>query len=367
MGILIRWSKKEEWLRRKMKKRQKFTPEQISALQALINNKESSKSEALRAQAVLLINAKANPEQIQLITGLDGKYAFKLRKKYLETGISSLTDKRKKKPRALLTRGQREQIAKILAEATPKEFGFEATFWTTAILGWLIKEQYGVQYKSKTPLYLLFKQAKFSFHKPGGVYRKRNQEEVDAWKKEMAPVLKNAFDEEKVVILVADEMILSTQTTFQKIWLPQGEYPKIDISNKRDRRCIYGFLNIKTGREHAFKTEKINSEETRKILDQIGNLYKNKKIILIWDGAPWHRSDEIKEFLTSTKHSFQLFRFPPYTPDENPQEHVWKAGRSHITHNKFIGNIDTAADEFVKYLNNTDFNYKLFDPGVILK
>ena len=348
-----------------MQKREKLTPIQVSELQDLINHKESSKAEALRAQAALLINAKANQEQIKMLTGFDGKYAFKLRKRYLEKGLGALIDKRKPKPRALLTRGQRVQIAKVLKEATPKEFGFEEIFWSTAILGWLIREQYGVQYKSKTPLYLLFKEAKFTFHKPSGQYHKRNQADVDSWKKMMEPVIQSAYADEDTVILVADEMILSTQTTFQKIWLPQGEYPKIDISNKRARRCIYGFLDIKTGREHAFKTEKINSEETCKILSQVGHIYRDKKIILVWDGAPWHRSEIIKEFLATTEYVFQLFRFPPYAPDENPQEHVWKAGRSNVTHNEFIESIDKASDQFVKYLNNTNFHYQFFSPGVI--
>lgn len=350
-----------------MQKRERFTSKQTNELQDLINQKESSKSEALRAQAVLLINAKANQEQIKMLTGFDGKYAYKLRKKYLEKGLNALIDKRKPKQRALLTRGQRTQVAKVLKEATPREFGFKEDFWSTAMLGWIIKEQYGVQYKSKTPLYLLFKEAKFTYHKPDRKYHKRNQADVDNWQVTMAPIIQSAYADEKTVILVADEMILSTQTTFQKIWLPQGEFPRIDISNKRARRCIYGFLDIKTGREYAFKTEKINSEETCKILNQIGHIYRNYKIILIWDSAPWHHSDMIKEFLTSTKFSFQLFRFPPYAPDENPQEHVWKAGRSNVTHNKFIENIDKASDEFVNYLNVTNFNYQFFNPGVISK
>lgn len=348
-----------------MKKSNLFTLEQIGELQALINNKESSKAEALRAQAALLINVRAGKEQIEMLTGFDEKYAYKLRKRYLNKGVNALTDKRKPKQRALLTRGQRVQIAKALKEMTPREFGFKEDFWSTAILGWVIKEQYGVQYKSKTPLYLLFKEAKFTYHKPDHKYHKRNQDDVNNWKITMEPIIQSAYADEETVVLVADEMILSTQTTFQKIWLPQGEFPKIDISNKRARRCIYGFLDIKTGREYAFKTEKINSEETCKILNQIGHVYKDKKIVLVWDGAPWHRSDMIKEFLASTKFSFQLFRFPPYAPDENPQEHVWKAGRSKATHNKFIENIDKASDEFVKYLNDTIFDYQFFDPGVI--
>ncbi|MBI3458886.1 transposase [Candidatus Azambacteria bacterium] len=49
--------------------------------------------------------------------------------------------------------------------------------------------------------------------------------------------------------------------------------------------------------------------------------------------------------------------FPPYSPEENPQEHVWKNGRALVTNNKFIENIDETANEFKKYLKKTMFHY----------
>ncbi|MBU4305720.1 MAG: hypothetical protein KJ893_08930, partial [Candidatus Omnitrophica bacterium] len=49
--------------------------------------------------------------------------------------------------------------------------------------------------------------------------------------------------------------------------------------------------------------------------------------------------------------------FPRSAPEENPQEHVWKQGRSKVTHNKFIENIDKTTNEFVDYLNNSKFRY----------
>ena len=343
-----------------MRKRKKLTEEQIQELKFLINDKKSSKKEVMRCQAVLLINESGSTDLINTLVGFNEKYAYKLRQKYLKMGVSVLLDKCKKAPKELLTRGQRVEIMRILKTLTPRDFGINEDFWSTSILGKLIKEQYNVEYKSKTSYYLLFKQAKFSFHKPAGRYKKHDQKAIDKWEKEMNPIITSAYKDEKVEIIVADEMILTSQTTFQKIWLPEGAYPKIDIANIRKRRGIYGFLDSKTGNQYAFKTEKINSEETIKILNKIGKIYKKKKILLLWDGAPWHRSDIIKKFLNTTKHSFQLFRFPPYAPDLNPQEHVWKAGRSKITHNEHIGNIDKITHQFVNYLNQTKFNYKFF-------
>lgn len=184
---------------------------------------------------------------------------------------------------------------------------------------------------------------------------------IDEWKKEIKKKLE-AFDFKKdAVLLAADEMILTTQTTCQKVWLPQGDFPLVDISVERKRRCIYGFLNVITGQENAFKTESANSEFTCKTLNKIGRLYPKQKIVIVWDNASWHKSKNVRNFLSETKHYFHLINFPPYAPDENPQEHVWKAGREYASHNRFISNIDKAAGEFVDYLNKTTFDYKFLD------
>jgi transposase len=173
-------------------------------------------------------------------------------------------------------------------------------------------------------------------------------------------VVEKCIEDPNVVLLTEDEMILTTNTTFQKIWLPVGESPKIDISNNRKRRGIYGFLNAKTGQENAFKTEYVNSKETVKVLDEIGKVYPNKNIVILWDNAKWHNSKEVKGFLSTTTHKIHLIHLPPYAPELNPQEHVWKAGRANVTHNKFIENIDSATDGFVAYLNNSIFKYEIF-------
>ena len=72
-------------------------------------------------------------------------------------------------------------------------------------------------------------------------------------------------------------MILTTKTTTQRIWLPIGHFPKIEESSDRKRRGIYGFLDIKTGQEYAFKADGLNSKETCAILDKLGKKFVGKK------------------------------------------------------------------------------------------
>lgn len=162
------------------------------------------------------------------------------------------------------------------------------------------------------------------------------------------------------MVLCEDEMIISTRTTFQKIWLKKGEYPKIEVSDTKKNKSIYGFLNLKTDKEHAFVRERQNMCITTEVLKEIRALYPNQKVLLLWDGAGWHKGSVVQGFIKEDG-KIEIIYFPPYSPEENPQEHVWKEGRSKITHNKLIPDIEKAASDFVNYLNNNNFPYKLLN------
>lgn len=311
------------------------------------------------AQAILLVDRKQPVEVIKLLTGLGRSRAFWLRKQYLENGKKAL----EVKPRGinkLLTKEQLAEIIKTVKTKKPKDLGFYEgyEFWNTGVLASYIEEKYHVRYKSKTSYYLIFKRVKFTYHKPGRVYQKHDPLRVKLWRKEIAPKIRQAWKDSNTVILCEDEMKLSTQTTFQKIWLPAGEYPEVKVSNKKESRSIYGFLNIKTGREHAFKTLWQNMYITRDQLVKIRKIYPIEKVLLLWDGPGSHRGKEVAKY-TDVDGKIEVVYFPPYSPDENPQEHVWKEGRKEVSHNKFIENIDTATDEFVSFLNNRKFPYRL--------
>ena len=347
-----------------MKKHPRLNTSQCSELSSFISSTEDAR-EARRAQAVILIDQGTIIETITLLTALKRRQIFKYRSLYLKIGLEAVRNKRKGKPKLLLVRAQRDEVLSYLESTTPKDHGYEVDFWSTSVLGHLIKEKYGVSYKSKRPFYLLFEEAKYSFHKPGKVYEKRDETKVEAWKISVQPIIQEAFKDPNTIILCEDEMILSTQTTFQKIWLKKGEYPKIEVSNTKKNKSLYGFLNIKTGKEHTFVKDWQNMHITAEVLKEIRALYPEQKILLVWDGAGWHRGSVVQDFIKADG-KIETIYFPPYSPEENPQEHVWKEGRSKVTHNKFIPDIDKAVNDFVGHLNSQTFPYKLLNLSALL-
>lgn len=319
----------------------------------------NDKDEIRKSQTILLLDEKNGLKLVKRLIGYGRTQAYTIKKRYLKEGIPSLSDKRKGKPKELLTKQQREEIIETVKTKRPKDCGYEREHWITSILGDWINRNFKVKYKSKTSLYLVFKQAQFTYHKPGRVYDKHDEKEVEAWKAETKPKLDRYLKEENTVLLAEDEMVLTTETTIQKVWLPEGEFPKIICTTGgRKRRSVYGFLNMKTGEEHAFKTEFQNMYQTKDILEEIRNIYPKQKIVLFWDNAGWHRGSVVQDWIRNDG-NIEIIHFPRYAPEENPQEHVWKSGREKVTHNEYIENIDVATDTLVEYFKRTRFGYSL--------
>lgn len=319
----------------------------------------NDKDEIRKSQTILLLDEKNGLKLVKRLIGYGRTQAYTIKKRYLKEGIPSLSDKRKGKPKELLTKQQREEIIETVKTKRPKDCGYEREHWITSILGDWISRNFKVKYKSKASLYLVFKQAQFTYHKPGRVYDKHDEKEVEAWKAETKPKLDRYLKEENAVLLAEDEMVLTTETTIQKVWLPEGEFPKIICTTGgRKRRSVYGFLNMKTGEEHAFKTEFQNMYQTKDILEEIRNIYPKQKIVLFWDNAGWHRGSVVQDWIRNDG-NIEIIHFPRYAPEENPQEHVWKSGREKVTHNEYIENIDVATDTLVEYFKRTRFGYSL--------
>jgi len=309
----------------------KLSEKQLLKLSSFIRNKESEVKEVRRAQAVLLLNQGIKIPTITSTTGYQRRQIFEIRKLYLEKGIRGIRTKRKGKPKDLLTKKQIKEIIEIVKKKnSPLRFGYEAKFWTTSMLADFIERQYKVRYKSKTSYYLIFRRTKFTYHKPGRVWVKQDKEKIRLWKKDIKPKLKAAWINPNVVILAEDEMKLSTTTTFQKIWLPEGEFPKVEVSGTRKTKSIYGFLNLKTGQEHAFVTHWQNMYITKEQLEKIRVIYPKQKLLILWDSPGSHRGKEVTNFIKKDGNIEVVF-FPPYTPELNPQEHVWKKGRKEVS------------------------------------
>ena len=81
-------------------------------------------------------------------------------------------------------------------------------------------------------------------------------------------------------------------------------------------------------------SDKINSESIKRFLLKLRQKNSSKKTVhLILDNASYHRSAEVKEYAKDL--SIKLHYLPPYSPNLNPIERLWKIMREKVTYNTY--------------------------------
>jgi transposase len=88
---------------------------------------------------------------------------------------------------------------------------------------------------------------------------------------------------------------------------------------------------------HLYEASAGNGGNTVAYLQWCHTLYPDKQLVLLWDGASYHRGEEMQKFLVRENADLPeadwkvtCIRFAPNAPDQNPTEDVWLKGKTHL-------------------------------------
>jgi hypothetical protein len=82
---------------------------------------------------------------------------------------------------------------------------------------------------------------------------------------------------------------------------------------------------------------RVPSPQARPIL---ASAVADRRVLAVSDNAPYHRSKLHLEWRGQQASAFGLDLLPPYSPDLNPIERVWKLTRQLCLHNGYFGLLD---------------------------
>ena len=91
-------------------------------------------------------------------------------------------------------------------------------------------------------------------------------------------------------------------------------------------------LSIIKANNFTFKVIHLEMENQRSnlLIKYLQHKYKGRRIILIWDGASYHKYGEFRDFLSTVnsdkepeKWSITCILFTPNAPQQNPVEDIW--------------------------------------------
>lgn len=243
-----------------------------------------------------------------------------------------LEDGRKSKSgnKKTITPKQEEQVKKFVQDNLVEEAKEVQKY---------IKDEFDISYKISTITKLL--------HDLGFVYKKvvtvpQKANTVESAQKQLE--FEDRYKKTKEGLKEDDHMLFldgvhpthNTKAGFA--WIEKGEEKIIETNSGRDRINLNGAYNINSGDVIVTASKSVNSDSTLELFDTILENYSesNGNLYLFSDNARYYKSKMIQEALETEKYQrIKMIFLPPYAPNLNPIERVWKFFKKNVLENKF--------------------------------
>ena len=229
-----------------------------------------------------------------------------------------------------LTPTQKEELAKLMDEG-PVKSGFSGACWRSPMIQQFIDERFGVFYNVFSIAQLL-RNLGCSYQKAAFVSDHLDEDKRNAWCTTTWPQMMRLATERKALLLFGDEASFPQWGTLTYTWARRGQQPKVKTSGKRKGDKVFGVIDDFTGRFfYQGQVGRLNSTAyitfLKRVLEQTA-----QPILLIQDGATYHTSAETQAFFAQQTARLTIFQLPPYSPDYNPIEKLWKQIKQEDTH-----------------------------------
>lgn len=128
------------------------------------------------------------------------------------------------------------------------------------------------------------------------------------------------------------------------MWIPpEVKDPVVLRKPTRESVGYYGAVRLRDGKFVYSREEgRFNGESFFSFLKYLRSLTAagRRRVVVILDNAKYHHALLHKEWREKCQARFQLEYLPPYSPELNPIERVWKLTRRLATHNRFFPYIE---------------------------
>lgn len=134
-------------------------------------------------------------------------------------------------------------------------------------------------------------------------------------------------------------------------WCEGGVRPSVPCHHIREYRYAYGAVEPLTGESFFLIMPYCNTDCMNVFLEEISKAYPKDKIILVCDGAVWHKSTSLK-----IPENIEIIYIPPYTPEMNPIEQIWKEIRKCGFKNEVFQTLEKVVDRLCDTICSLSLN-----------
>jgi transposase len=130
------------------------------------------------------------------------------------------------------------------------------------------------------------------------------------------------------------------------MWVPPEDVdPVVLHAPTRKSVAVFGAVCVTDGRLVTMRAEKFCADTFLAFLKELlSHQRRGRKMVVILDNARWHHAKALAPWLRDHQHVLRLAFLPPYSPELNPIERVWKLTRRLRTHNKYFPHLEKLVD-----------------------
>lgn len=136
---------------------------------------------------------------------------------------------------------------------------------------------------------------------------------------ELATVLTAEVVRERTIrLMFQDEARFGRMARIRRCWAPAPLRPVVCNGYERQFTYVYGAVSPLQGQLDWALSEKMNTTQMTAFLSQVGQAHPQEFIVMVLDGASSHKAKELV-----VPQNIRLIPLPGYSPELNPQEHIW--------------------------------------------
>ena len=338
-----------------------MTTDNLTTLDDIINNTKDPR-ELKRALSVKMVQAGLSRQTITSLLNKSEQYVSKCKSRYEKGGASGLRVAYKGRKPYLKEEEQQAVVGWLQGQET----------MTVEKLRDHIEEEYGVVYRSKQSYYDLLSAGGMSYHRVTAVNPKRDEEKIMNKREEIKKKVaehQEEIEEGKVVVLFEDEGHLLWGDVCGLSWGKRNHAIEAPVGNQKLRQTYYGAVNYRTGQFHLQSFDAGNGQNTVAHIEWLRQIYANARLWLVWDGASYHQSADMRNYLAKINADLPEEKWPvtcillaPHAPEQNPVEDIWLKGknwlRKHFAFNKTFADVKKC---FFDHLHNGVFHSAKYD------
>ena len=165
--------------------------------------------------------------------------------------------------------------------------------------------------------------------------------------------LRRLGHDEKLDLWSVDECHFQQHGSRCVMWVPPEDTdPTLLHAPTRKSVALFGAVNLRNGRLITQFSSRFDAMTFKRFLQKLLKFRPaDRRLVLILDNARYHHASLLQPLLREKRRLVTLSFLPPYSPELNPVERVWKLTRRLCTHNQYFPQLQDLTDAVIKQLD----------------